>query len=320
MKNVTILSIIFLMLMLSVGTTQAQDSIERNPVEETIMRYINAINMRDYETAYNMLAPENQTYEQFVAGYAETAWITPYMGVNVNGGGGIRTYLLAYQTNGSVESYSGVFDVTINTTSDPNINIINLDGSFNLVQSGFPLTNATIMWGINGSSGSSVGWLLSPNEARLNWAVASILNYFNAINQGRFEAAYQRWHPAYDAITQEQVMPQSFRPPFEQFVSGYNDTAYITVYAQSGSGSDIPYRDLDDPAYVSEYIRIVLVAQKTDGSFETYSGCYAFGRTYRDYWRIINGRFTLIAETVPNTLDILATLFDLDCTTLDIPM
>ena len=66
-----LLLISILLLPYSVGEAQQQDTIERNELEETVMLYINALNLRDYQTAYAMISPQNQTYEDYVAGYAQ---------------------------------------------------------------------------------------------------------------------------------------------------------------------------------------------------------------------------------------------------------
>ena len=70
-------------------------------------------------------------------------------------------------------------------------------------------------------------------------------------------------------------------------------------------------------AISGRYVSAVLVAQHTDNSFVAYSGCYALGNLPPVEWGIVNGQFTLLAETVPTTLTIMNALGELDCAQLE---
>src|SRR5687768_14222935 len=112
-----IMLILLMGMLLVVGTVSAQTQYHNEPtIEAHLMRYIDAINQHDYATAYamNQGIEQEQSYQDFVAGFAQTERIVPYFGSAGAAAGTtyVTTVLLGYQTDGTVESYYGTFRVS----------------------------------------------------------------------------------------------------------------------------------------------------------------------------------------------------------------
>jgi hypothetical protein len=133
-----------------------------------------------------------------------------------------------------------------------------------------------------------------------------ILTYYDLINSGNFSAAYNQW------LSPANGLARDYRLPYQQFVSGYADTRYVTVYA--GQFQTIPQNQ--QRGYLWLYVPIVLVGQHTDGSFVTYSGCYALGYIAENTVGIVNGRFQLLQNDTPNGSIIFNALNTINCATL----
>ncbi|MBI5928764.1 MAG: hypothetical protein HY862_05610, partial [Chloroflexi bacterium] len=88
-----------------------------------LYRYYNAINLRDFATAYNLWINPPQTYQSFSSGFADTALVQPYFGayqVNsfvLGASSRIPAVLLGYQIHGAVVSYYGCFSVAVDSFS-----------------------------------------------------------------------------------------------------------------------------------------------------------------------------------------------------------
>ena len=86
-----------------------------------LRRYYDAINRRDYAAAYALLEAPAQSFEQFAAGYRDTAHVDLALGrPEANNAAGhlgldIPTVLLARQTDGTLRGYAGCYTlVTLN--------------------------------------------------------------------------------------------------------------------------------------------------------------------------------------------------------------
>jgi hypothetical protein len=83
-----------------------------------VLRYYTAINARDYQSAYNLLGTSlqaQQSYDAFVAGYANTTGVAVMIGA-INGANGPETNrvavtLVATQTGGGTQTFTGYYDV-----------------------------------------------------------------------------------------------------------------------------------------------------------------------------------------------------------------
>jgi hypothetical protein len=87
---------------------------------------------------------------------------------------------------------------------------------------------------------------------------AVISSYFDAVNRREYSRAYSYWEPA-SAATE--------LPPFDDFVAGYADTASVVV-SQGQGGSGVGAGQL----YFT--VPVTLVATTSDGSVQTFVGCY----------------------------------------------
>jgi hypothetical protein len=87
---------------------------------------------------------------------------------------------------------------------------------------------------------------------------AVISSYYDAVNRHEYARAYSYWEPA--AAERELA-------PFDEFVSGYADTASVELTLGEG-GSGVGAGQL----YFT--VPVTLVATMTDGSLQTFVGCY----------------------------------------------
>lgn len=300
------LAVLSIMLLLGVMSVSAQADVSP---EGIVMRYINALNHHNYQTAYNMMTPLDQTLDAFIAGYAETELIVPYFGRTGAAAGSlyITTVLLGYQTDGTVESYYGYFRLVNGGNFAPPVDgYILSSASFQLMQDGMPLHNEAIRYLTNLEWDPNVALPseFSPVSEMGTPAAQTVLDYYMLINDGDFATAYEQW---------VSVPNREFRAPYSQFVSGYDDTVTVTVYA--GNTQIIPSNQLRDYLYV--YIPVVLVAEHFEGDYIAYSGCYALGYLNPSKLGIVNGRFSVLSESVPTTEDIFSVLDDLTCSSLN---
>jgi hypothetical protein len=87
---------------------------------------------------------------------------------------------------------------------------------------------------------------------------AVISSYYDAVNRREYSRAYSYWEPA--AAERE-------LPPFDVFASGYADTVAVDLTlgdVGSGAGAGQLYYT----------VPVTLVASMSDGSIQTFVGCY----------------------------------------------
>lgn len=314
MKKIMLILIVGMLLM--VGAVNAQTVYYNEPtIEAHLMRYIDAINRHDYATAYamNQGIGQEQSYQNFVAGFAQTERIVPYFGIGGAAAGTtyVTTVLLGYQTDGTVESYYGTFRVSHGSLySPPQQGWVLHGGDFELVQDGTALHNSTIQTLI------STQWQPNQNLTLPNLTTVSemsdypadvVLDYYDLINEKNFSTAYTQWlNPATHGLTRD------YRLPYQQFVNGYSDTTYVTAYA--GAFQQIPTNQ--QRSYLSFFLPVVLVGQHLDGTYVTYSGCYALGYLSTNTMGIVNGRFQLLMNDVPDAATIFNALNTQNCAAL----
>lgn len=311
MKRILLLLLVLLLTGLSTSQAQNTASYDTTP-EAVLMQYINALNLRDYATAYAILSPQNQSYADYVAGYADTERIVPYFGRSDAAAGSVyvTTILLGYQTDGTVETYYGYYRLANGANYVPPIEGYVLTGAtFQLIADGVALPNSTMN---NLLRTSWIPDVTLPSHTTTIGAMSStvadtILDYYDLINQGEFASAYAQW-----LTPTSHGLPSDYRPLYSNYVTGYGDTVYVTVYA--GDAQAIP--SFNRRNYHVAYVPAVLVGQHTDGNFVAYSGCYAIGVLDVQSYGIINGRFTLVTESVPTAEIIFNALAGLDCATL----
>lgn len=92
--------------------------------------YYDAINNRDYATAYGLWRNPPQTYYQFVSGFANTTEVAMFLGGYQYGtasayeAGRIPVMLFGFHTDGSVVAYRGCFRLNFDPRRAPNWAII----------------------------------------------------------------------------------------------------------------------------------------------------------------------------------------------------
>lgn len=308
MKKIILLSMILLVF---IAGTQAQTN-QTQSANAYLMHYIDALNLHDYQSAYAMLDNPTQTYTNFVNGYAQTERIVPYFGFTGAAAGStyVTTVLLGYQTDGTVESYYGYYQLTSGWNYSPvrnNGGLILLGGHFKLIKDGDALHNSTIEEILSGAWDEN---LAVPKELETisemnDEAARTLLSYYDLINQGEYGTAYTRW------LSPAQGLSLDYRLPYQRFVTGYGDTTYVMVYtAQIQAIPQNQYR-----TYLYAYLPAILIGEHTDGTFVTYKGCYALGYLNAGLG-IVNGKFTLLQEDVPSADTIFPVMNSLNCANL----
>lgn len=277
--------------------------------QDMLQAYYGAINIKDFTTAYNLRLNPTEDLTTFATGFSDTVRVETYWG-NFKPAptpimGEVQSVLVAYKTDGRVETYGGCFMVA-RSTLQKDWKIVNADLSL-LIPDHSPGTGmiramlmsscATPLSGIPVQFGGES----NPKD--------SLHFYFDMLNQKDYTGAYSWWLSPTDGLSTD------YRQTFNAFAAGYADTRYISVYIGdyvfAGAATGHPYLDGFQP--------VVLVAQMTDDSFIAYSGCYIMGnnQTLRRLG-IVNGQFYEITNNVPTGLEILD-LFPTDCTVMAIP-
>jgi hypothetical protein len=102
---------------------------------ELLTSYYNAINRREYERAYAYweVAPNNASLAQFTQGFANTASVTAFAGLDIHAEGaagsvymGIPTLLAAMQADGSQRLFAGCLVARWSTVGTPQDSVSNL--------------------------------------------------------------------------------------------------------------------------------------------------------------------------------------------------
>jgi hypothetical protein len=312
MKLLTRLLVLICLLVIGICVASADPADEWINPEDTLMQYVNLLNEKDYQSAYNIFHAQNQSYEDFVAGYANTKRIVPYFGFQGVAAGTtyVTTVLLGFQTDGTVESYYGVYRVVSGQMYDPilnNGNWVITGAEFMLVRDGEALHNASIQSLISSAfdRNSVIPSNISHVSAMSSLSATGLLNYYDLINQGDYATAYTRWLAPSNGLTKD------YRLPYQQFVAGYGDTAAVMVYL----GDE---QFVTNVAYMRSFVPAVLVSEHTDGTITTYAGCYAMGVFADGSLGIINGRFGSIDSKAPNALTVFEAINNISCAMIGI--
>jgi len=231
--------------------------------------YFNAVNRKEYPRAYGYWdLPPNTSYEDFAAGYADTASVllvvSPPTRIGAAAGSmyaAIPTLLLATHNDGSQHNLAGCY-----VMRSPNPAMTGAAGP------AWSLYNAAV----NAAPGNSTEATLlvdacaalvppqdeMPYENRTT-AVELLASLFNAVNLKDYARAYAHWETPPD-------------PSLEQFAQGYADTAKVLLavspptFIEGAAGS----------MYTS--IPTLLLATHVDGSQHVFLGCYVARRLNPD--------------------------------------
>ncbi len=219
-----------------------------------IASYVNAINRHEYARAYAYWETPPQPYDQFVAGFADTAHVELVLRppTYVEGAAGsmysaVPTMLLATHTDGSLHYFVGCY-----TVRRPNPQMVGHPTYWKIYSAEMHTTGSTDGWQLTGEcSGHPID--AAPYDDHSD-PVAALASYVNAIVLKDYGRAYGYW----------ETPPSSY----QDFVNGFADTKSVVllvrlpVFTEGAAGS----------FYTS--IPTMLMATHTDGSRHNFVGCY----------------------------------------------
>lgn len=284
-----------------------------------LYRYYNAINLRDFATAYNLWVNSVQTYESFSSGFADTALVQPYFGTYQINSFGLSTtlripaVLLGYQIHGAVVSYYGCFTVAVDNFSQWRI----MDGNFHLLSNTQVPDAATIRSLLEIDCFHIPPTVAATYRPQLFTSAGqgALLAYYNAINNRDYATAYAMWLHPLPGPKPNGAPAHDYRPNYSDYVAGYGDTVFVNLYM----GDYVETGASAGHSYLNGLLPAVLVGQHTDGSFVAYYGCYVMGILTNPpgAFGIVSGRFLSLVKDAPLGQLILQYL-NFDCTTLNL--
>ena len=316
MRKISLLMLTLTLLLLP-GTALA--SVYDTP-QKTLQSYYHAINQRDYRAAYDLWMIAEQPLATFSAGFADTLRVEPYFGEaipagrsDITGGRAVQVpaALVTYKTSSTIAWYYGCFDLSQPFASSDQWVID--DGRFVLAPPEIPpvLMNIESVMDMNCNI-MSVTWNGIGRAYNFDYPSQWLRDYYGLINDENYSAAYALWLQPLPGPKPNGAPPEDYRSPFGEFVSGYANTQFISVYTGdyvfTGSSAGRPYLDGVLPT--------VLVGQNSDGAFETFAGCYVFGGLSNDIG-IVSGTFTKVADGIITGSTLVAYLQQ-DCFSLNL--
>jgi hypothetical protein len=289
--------------------------------EAMIQAYYDAINLRDFFTAFGMWTRPLQTYNQFANGFNDTYLIDTYIGtyqVGTNNppAGRIPVILAAFRNDGTNASFYGCFSVryTGNTAQNWVIDGANLKSMGNFYPSVATVSNFLSLncFGTVSSAGIVVTDRIFSTE---NWMLS---NYYRLVNARDYQTAYAYWLHPLPSPKPNGAPAMDYRQPYQQYVNGYADTVYVNIlmgdYIYMGASAGKPY--------LGGLIPAVLIGQRTDGSFTAYYGCYVIGSQQGLPFSnigIVSGDFKLLSNGYPSGTLVLQYL-NFDCSGLNLKL
>lgn len=308
-----ILSVALTMIVLSLSAPISAQTPPNVTPTESLMTYFNALNQRDYVTAYGLRAGDVEPFIDFVAGFRDTTRIEPYLGAfqvsNRINEGRVPAVLLGHQTNGTIRSFAGCLMVGRGGDGIWRLG----DNTLRVISETNRPTQATLRAHINNNcyNPQSVNNQLA--ALGVNQAAATLQSYFDAINAELFAPAYALWLAPVPGAQPNGMPATDYRRDYGGFLATYGNTRFITAYFGayqfSGAVAGRPYLDGMQP--------VVLVSQDDDGTIRAFSGCFVMGRFFDGRMGIVNRRLDTLAQTVPNATAILDAL-NVDCASLGI--
>jgi hypothetical protein len=280
-----------------------------------LLNYYNAINQRNYSAAYNLWNNPAQTYQNFSAGFTDTAQIVPYFGSFQPGAaagmrvGRIPVVLSAYHTDNTLVSYYGcITAIYLNPTT---VGWRIVDGDLRLLfNDNFP-DNDTITQYLVLNCYDLTNTIQPIYDPAVNTGPHLMLkDYYDLINRKDYANAYNWWLKPLPGPKPNGAPAQDYRLPYSDFVNGYIDTAYVNIYF----GNYVQTVASAGHSYLDGLMPAVLIGQQTDGSVVSYYGCYVVGRLGVSQLGIVSGGFVpLTIGYLPDSTTILQAL-KLDCT------
>lgn len=252
--------------------------------------YYNHINQRDYWTAYLQWDDHPQTYDQFVAGYADTSFVLAYFGAYQARGpylleGSVPGVLIGSRNDGTQVAYAGCYDLRYNPEGTGIAQWKITAGEFERLPTP-PAYEAELQQHLQADCADR--WL--PN-GRYFSVHAMLSDYFETVNNRDYPTAYNLWQPP--------------RQTYEEFVNGWQDTIETVVFYgdyQFGGTFNTPE---------TGRIPVMLLGYHLDGSMVVYQGCLGvnFDTTIARQWSLYNVYLQpLVTATAPQADTIMAAL------------
>jgi hypothetical protein len=259
-----------------------------------LLGYYNAINLRDYQAAYNLWVTPRQTFQDFAGGFNDTLRVEPYFSdlqpSNPSSveSGRVPAVLLAYHTDGKINAFYGCFWVSNQIPGLTGYRIVGADLRV-LSDRQFPDTTTMEQYlAINCFTMT----IPTPTPARFvnpptDRARPVITAYYDAINRRDYASAYTMWLRPLPGPRPNGAPALDYRLPYDQFVTGYAKTAYVNIYAgeYNETGASAGH------SYLNGALPMVLIGQHTDGSVDSYYGCYVMGWLPNGTLGIVSGKF-----------------------------
>ncbi len=306
------LILVFTLALTLIGGTvivQAQASGGFTTPQNALTAFYDYISLQNYQSAYAIWNVPPTSYSQFVNGYSNTQYVLPYFGALESSGatqaGKVVSVLVSHQTDGSIQSYYGCYDVVYNNGWRIQ------DGTFTqfaTYQPDFNTLNSILNQSCYNLAVSNSG------SEQASSAENVIKQYYANINLRNYPAAYAMWLQPLSGPQPNGGPATDYRPAANSFAAGYANTYYIDVYtgAYNQTGASAGH------SYLDGYLPAVLIGHHTDNTFVTYYGCYVMGYLPDGSLGIVNGRFIQLesnASIWPNY----SSYLNMDCTTLNIP-
>jgi hypothetical protein len=220
-----------------------------------LIQYYALINSRQYQLAYQQWVAPTQTYQNFVAGYANTASVTTYFGgfqpsLASSTDGAVPGLLVGLDIYGTPTAFSGCYFLRYNDTATGLAQWTITGANFTQTQVVAATASQQILKGIDCYNHRNVNNIYDVAE----YALA---NYYTLINVADYASAYAYW----------------MRPvqTYQQFVTGWGDTSETVLFFGS---YQVAARW---SAAESGRMPVVLFGYHTDGSLVAYQGCIGMG-------------------------------------------
>jgi hypothetical protein len=239
---------------------------------QMMIAYYDAINRRDYLTAYNQWITPPSSYDQFVAGYATTTRVDAYFGslqpyLTEAAAGSIPAVLIGYHSDGSVVAFSGCYDLIYNG---------NESGIRSWLISGADIAPLAVVPPANDIAGFINGTCHERYQAQGGYLIPQgvLLDYYDAINRRDYPTAYNLWAAPLQT--------------YQQFADGFADTTEAVLF----------YGGYQPDGTQANRVPVVVFGYHTDGSLAAYSGCFFLAYTPSTLWqwRIAGADLRLMAS------------------------
>jgi len=253
-----------------------------SPVD-LLAAYYNAINRQEYPRAYSYWQTKPSSYDQFVAGYANTAAIQliaqPPTFVDVGAGNAhaaIPTALVATLRNGGSQVFVGCY-VMHKVNIEPGALWGIEQAQMAQVDAGAALppllAQACAAFGVPAPAMVSYDNRIRPADL--------LASFYNAISRREYARAYGYWE----------------NPPssYEQFVAGYADTAAVQLLIAPPTN----FQGAAGSSFVG--IPIALIATRADGSQQIFAGCYTAraSNIQPDGWHLFRAEIAPVPNNPP---------------------